>query len=451
MVVAVGNLLSDRYRIDQQIGKGSFAQVFSATDARLKRRVAVKVLDPALTAQPDYRGRFEREAQRVAELEHPNILSIFDYGEADSSIFLVMPFIDGGTLAEKLRRQGRLSLQEAGDYLEQAASALDFAHERNIVHGDVKPQNMLLGDDGKRLLLADFGFAKALSAPAAAQVQSGGMGNTAYMAPEQFQGNVGPASDIYALGCIVFEMLTGTTPFTGSPDQVMYGQVMGAPPSIVERSHGQLPEALQIVIEIALARLPEDRFKSAGELVAAIREASASPVLSGSGSVAPPPPGMGDIQARATQVAAEPLPPQLVVTDGRAIAPTQGVLIAPPPQEIIAPFEPTVDQILAARSWGWKIAQSWWVVVPFLTLALLSWLVFGYIGVRARRIRWLLWGLVYFVAVTLVLVFSDTSFSAWMALVTWVGSSGHAFVVALAYLRRLAVMQARPERRGWIF
>jgi serine/threonine-protein kinase len=442
MGIAVGSLLGDRYQLDRLVGTGNFARVFLATDRRLKRRVAVKVLDPALVAQSDFRARFEREAQRIAELEHPNILSTYDYGDAEGTSYVVAPFVDGGTLAGKLTGQGRLGLPEAGDYLDQAAAALDYAHERGIVHGDVKPQNMLLRDGGKRLLLADFGVAAALNTSGTPRLPADRGDAFAYLAPEQFGGSAGRASDIYALGCVLFAMITGSPPFTGTVEQVRYGHTLSAPPSFRERGLGQAPESLQIVIEIALARQPGDRFRTAGELAAAFREAIASMEPSGTTQVAIRPPLASNSQSGVGQATIAPPPPPLAaMAGGRAPGHLAG--LAPPPG---------LDEgrVLAAKSWGWKIAHSWWVPVPFLTLSLLGWLAFLYIGLRARRVRWLIWALAYFTLVALALAYSGTTLSGWLILVAWFGSGGQAVVVAYSYLRRLAVIQEYPERRGWI-
>jgi hypothetical protein len=435
MGIAAGSLLNDRYHLDRQIGQGGFAQVFLATDRHLNRQVAVKVLDPALAAQPDFLERLDLETQRNAVLEHPNILGFNDYGEADGGVFLVMPYVDCGTLAEKRKTQGHFSLPEAASYLEQAAAALDFAHERGIIHRDVKPQNMLLRDNGRTLLLADFGLANLLGTSASTQARSGVVGTVAYMAPEQFQGNIERPIDLYALGCVLFELLTGTVPFTGPTEQVMYGHTLGAIPSVVERSQGRLPASLQPVIDQALAKSPETRFASAGDLARAFGQACAAPTSPASAQVAPQ-------TARSTALAA---------AGGAGMSPQ----VAAIGQDYTPPFlpggepAPTADQLLAARSWGWKIAQSWWIVLPFVSLALLSWTAFAYIGLRARRIRWLVWALVYFAMVVLALVYSDTSLSGWLILIAWVGSIGHAAVVARAYLRRLAVAQAQPNQRPW--
>jgi eukaryotic-like serine/threonine-protein kinase len=268
-VVASGDVLNGRYHLGTQVGRGAFARVYLGTDQSLKRQVAVKVLNPELTQDRTFLARFAEEAQHVAALEHQNILSVYDYGTVEDTAFLVMPYVAGGTLRDKLDRMGRLTLQEANDYLGQAAAGLDYAHAHNIVHRDVKPENMLLRDDG-RLLLADFGVAKVLKETRMSSSRSAA-GTPYYMAPEAWKGQVGRATDVYALGCMLFEMLAGSTPYSGSIEQLLYSHTQAAIPSLVDRSGDHRLAGLQVVIERALAKDPLDRFTSAGELAAAVQ------------------------------------------------------------------------------------------------------------------------------------------------------------------------------------
>lgn len=227
-MIAAGTVLDGRYRLDHQLARRGFARVFLGSDLRLRRYVAVEVLNPELLGAPveqDFRARFATEAAVVARLDHPNILGLRDYGEAEGTLYLVMPYVAGGTLEDRLRGTSGLPLDLAGRYLRQAALALDYAHGQRVVHRDVKPQNMLLCADGERLLLADFGIARLVDAATALRSRTATLGTLAYMAPEQFQGRAGPATDVYALGCVLFQLLTGEVPYTGPTEQVMFAHV----------------------------------------------------------------------------------------------------------------------------------------------------------------------------------------------------------------------------------
>ncbi|MDP9375599.1 MAG: serine/threonine protein kinase, partial [Chloroflexota bacterium] len=285
-MIGEGSVLDGRYRLERLLGRGGFAQVFQATHLLLQRPVAVKLLRPDLASQEDERSfleDFAREARTVAALNHDHILSVTDYGEVEGTAYLVMPLVTGGTIHDRIRREGRLSLQQAGAYLRQVAAALDYAHGRQppLVHRDIKPQNMLLRAEDDRLLLADFGIAKVLGT-ASTHSSTRVMGTLVYMAPEQFHGQVLPATDIYALGCTLFEMLTGEPPYSGPTQQVIYSHLMAPIPSIAERSRGRLPAGLQEVIDRALAKKPEERFRSAGELAGAFEAAGARIIAAGS-------------------------------------------------------------------------------------------------------------------------------------------------------------------------
>ena len=268
-------ILNTRYRLEKKIGQGGFAQVFLATDLLLKRTIAIKILNSDLGEDYNFLERFGAEARAVAAFDHPNILPVYDYGQTEGTAYLVMPYVEGGTLGDRLRRERKLSLVQANGYLQQVAAALDYAHKRNVVHRDIKPQNMLLRSEDNRLLLTDFGISKVLSS-ASAQSVTGLMGTLSYMAPEQLSGNVGIGTDIYALGCVLFQMLSGAVPYTGPTEQVIMGHLTGPIPSLVERSEGQIGSAVQAVIERALAKRPEDRYASAGKLAQAFAAAVAA-------------------------------------------------------------------------------------------------------------------------------------------------------------------------------
>ena len=258
----VGSTLNKRYRLDNKIGEGGFASVFLAMDLELGRQVAVKILGQDWTRDKDLLTRFRNEARAIAILDHPNILQIYDFGVAKGAPFLVMPYLSGGTLAARMKRE-RLTLDEIGFYLDQVGSALDYAHQHGIVHRDVKPANLLIRNDGQ-LVLMDFGLAKLLD-NVALQASTLVLGTVAYMAPEQCLGMVSAASDIYMLGVILYQMLAGKLPYEGNTTQIMVGHVHAAPGSLIGQSTMQavpqlVVQALDQVIMKVLAKAPGDRY-----------------------------------------------------------------------------------------------------------------------------------------------------------------------------------------------
>lgn len=304
-MIGVGDVLHDRFVLDRQVGQGGFARVFLATDRRLKRRVAVKILDPTLATDPAFAARFADEARAVAALDHPHILGLFDYGEAGDVAFLVMPYISGGTLHDLLRRERVLSPSRAAIYLSQAAEALDHAHRQGLIHRDVKPQNMLLREEDGRLLLTDFGIAKAIDAETTGTSRP--MGTIAYMAPEQFGGRVTPATDIYALGCVLFQMLAGTPPYTGTTQEILRGHILAPIPNLAARLPGPVSPALQLVLDRALAKEPKDRYATARAFAEAFAPSITSVTHAEMPTLSTPPPLMPTSPVPVAQ-GAEPLP-----------------------------------------------------------------------------------------------------------------------------------------------
>ncbi len=262
-----------QYEIIALLGEGGMATVYRARQKSVRREVAVKVIDPRLVKTAQFIARFEREAQTVASLSHPHILKVFDYGQEDDLVYLVMELLTGGSLAEWIRK-GPLPPVVASRLLDQIAPALDYAHRRSIIHRDLKPQNVLLDED-QNAFLSDFGIAKLLDETTVLTHPGAVMGTPAYMAPEQWKGGelVDSRSDIYALGIILFEMLTGRLPFAGdTPFRIMHMHIY-EPPPLVQQVMPQLPSGIDQVIGKALAKDREERFVSASSLAEAFKDA----------------------------------------------------------------------------------------------------------------------------------------------------------------------------------
>ncbi|MGB9791158.1 MAG: Stk1 family PASTA domain-containing Ser/Thr kinase [Thermacetogeniaceae bacterium] len=263
----VGRILGNRYEIIAKLGSGGMANVYQAKDRVLNRVVTVKVLRDELAEDKDFVRRFQLEAQAVASLSHPNIVSIYDVGEEDGLPYLVMEYVDGCNLKEIIKREGRLSPSEAISIGMQVCAALAHAHEKGIIHRDIKPHNILVMPGG-RVKVADFGLARVLSLPAATMTQSGTvMGSVHYFSPEQAKGeDVGPESDIYSLGVVLYEALAGHVPFQGdNPITVALKHIQEEPPSL-RRENPAVSPALEEIIFKAMAKDPSKRFASAREM-----------------------------------------------------------------------------------------------------------------------------------------------------------------------------------------
>jgi tetratricopeptide (TPR) repeat protein len=265
-------LLPERYRDPQRIGLGGMGEIYRATDEVLGRTVVVKVLGAAHAGDHAIRERFTREALSAARLSgRPNVVTIFDVGEWEGRPFIVMEHFAGGSVEDELR-DGRVSLGQALAWLEQAALALDAAHAEGIVHRDVKPGNLLLDRDGN-LHVADFGIASA--AGMASLTHTGTvLGTVSYLSPEQAQGErATPASDRYGLAVVAFELLAGERPFKADTAAAEAAAHVGAPVPAISERRPDLPRELDQVFARALAKRPEERYASAAELVAAVRDA----------------------------------------------------------------------------------------------------------------------------------------------------------------------------------
>jgi eukaryotic-like serine/threonine-protein kinase len=259
------NRLADRYSVERELGKGGMATVFLARDIRHDREVAIKVLHPELSASIGAE-RFEREIKLSAKLQHPHILGLIDSGEADGLLYYVMPFVKGEALRDRLDREGQLPIEDAIQIALETADALGYAHAQGIIHRDIKPENILLS--GGHALVADFGIARAATEAGASKLTQTGMaiGTPVYMAPEQSVGDaVGPTSDLYSLGCVLYEMLAGEPPFTAkNPQALMARHAMEAVPSI-RIVRNTVPEEVEDTIFAAMAKVPADRPQNAAQ------------------------------------------------------------------------------------------------------------------------------------------------------------------------------------------
>ncbi|MBE1534425.1 serine/threonine-protein kinase [Actinomadura algeriensis] len=287
-----GAELDGRYRLESVIGRGGMGEVWRAVDRRLRRPVAVKVLPAELADVPGAMERFEREAEATAALQHPGIMVVFDVGRTDAGLaFLVMELLEGEDLRTIMRRNpGGLPVEEAVDFAAQLADALAAAHSRGIVHRDIKPANLFVLPDG-RLKLCDFGIAGLADAATRLTQDGGSVGTPLYMAPEQFRGGGADfRSDLYALGCVLHELLTGGPPFrsgSGLPG-LLYAHLNEAPPP-VGAARPEVPPQLERLVLDLLAKTVDQRPVSA-EAVASLLRAADDGAPSGGPPTAPPPP-----------------------------------------------------------------------------------------------------------------------------------------------------------------
>src|SRR5438309_6734610 len=259
--------VGDAYHIERELGRGGMATVYLAQDLKHHRPVAIKVLNPELAGAlgPE---RFLREIEIAARLNHPHILALIDSGEADGFLYYVMPYVEGESLRERLKREGQLPLEEALRIAREVASALSHAHSHDVVHRDIKPENILIS--GGEAVVADFGIARAIVAAGAETLTDTGLavGTPGYMSPEHATGamRLDGLSDVYSLGCVLYEMLAGHPPFLGTTAQEILARhsLDAVPPLRTIRP--ELPPALERVVLKALAKSPVDRWRSPAAL-----------------------------------------------------------------------------------------------------------------------------------------------------------------------------------------
>ena len=260
----IDRIFDRRYVIKRKLGSGGMADVYLAEDQELGRRVALKLLNERHAADEQFVERFRREAQSAAGLNHPNIVSIFDRGRAEGTYYIAMEYLDGRTLKELLVRNGPTPIPIAIDYARQILGALSFAHRNGIVHRDIKPHNIVVGADG-RLKVTDFGIARS----GASQMTEAGsiVGTAQYLSPEQARGApVDPRSDLYSLGIVLYEMLTGKVPFTGDTPVEIAMKHLSQVPEPPSKLRPEVPHDLDAVVMRALAKDPDQRYASAEEM-----------------------------------------------------------------------------------------------------------------------------------------------------------------------------------------
>jgi len=332
-----------RYIIKSELGRGGMATVYHAYDPNFERNVAIKVLPAAFLHDPQFRVRFEREAKMIALLEHPAIVPVYDFGEQESQPYIVMRFMAGGSLADRIAH-GAIPFDETSRIIARLAPALDVAHARGIVHRDIKPGNVLFDQYGNAFL-SDFGIARLTQAAATTITGESIVGTPAYMSPEQVQGNktIDGRSDIYAMGVLIYQMLTGQTPYQAdTPAKVMLMHILEPVPTILDK-RADLPPGCEEIIACAMAKEPTDRFSTTAELASTMETLVRSPQMPVQVQRAGP--IDQTLLSAATVVAAPKTTPPIV----RRAASTAGTLAAQPRASAAVPI-PVAGPPVARRS-----------------------------------------------------------------------------------------------------
>jgi serine/threonine-protein kinase len=322
--------LNDRYELQQRIGRGGMADVFLARDLLLDRPVAIKVLFPEFAVDPNFVERFRREAQSAANLNHPNIVGVYDWGKYANTYFMAMEYVQGRTLADILKANGHVTSQQAAEIASEVAAALGFAHRNNVVHRDIKPANILIGSNGQ-VKVADFGIARALNAPTESSLTQAGsvMGTATYFSPEQAQGaQPDPRSDLYSLGIVLYEMVAGRPPFSGeNPVSIAYKQVHENPQPL-NQLVADVPKPFEAIVAKLLAKKPEVRYQTAEDVRDDLRRfrngepvQALAAVLGTAAAVAPRPPQVAATTAMARTTG--PLPGVTTAMGRTAVQPQQ--------------------------------------------------------------------------------------------------------------------------------
>ena len=338
----IGTLFDGRYKVLRRLGAGGMANVYLAEDQELGRRVAIKILNDRHAHDAQFVERFRREAKNAAGLSHPNVVAIYDRGEAEGTYYIAMEYLDGRSLKELIVSRGPAPIPVAIDYARQILAALRFAHRNGIVHRDIKPHNVLVDTEG-RVKVTDFGIARA---GAASQMTEAGsiVGTAQYLSPEQAKGTaVDQRSDIYSLGIVLYELLTGSVPFTGdTPFEIAMKHISETPEPPSER-RPDVPRELDFVVMRALAKDPADRYQSAEEMDADLDRVARGVAVS------------RQTEESATQIMSAPTTVMSATTAATQVAPPRRTAVAPPPPP--PPVYYDYEEPLTRRPlWPWLLA-----------------------------------------------------------------------------------------------
>jgi serine/threonine-protein kinase len=351
----IDTLFDGRYRIQRKLGAGGMADVYLAEDQELGRRVAIKILNSRHGNDDQFIERFRREAKNAAALNHPNIVSIYDRGEAEDTYYIAMEFLDGRTLKELIIGRGAAPINVAIEYARQILSALRFAHRHGIVHRDIKPHNVLVDGEG-RVKVTDFGIARA----GTSQMTEAGsiVGTAQYLSPEQARGGeVDPRSDLYSLGIVLYELLTGQTPFDGETPVEIAMKHLSTTPKPPSKLRPDVPRELDMVVMRALAKNPDERYQSADEMEGDLERVARGARVSAT------------TQDTATQVLRRP-----AVAATAAASATAATMIAPPPASATGAVPPTVvaEEEEYEEGGADRPLWPWLVAVGFVVAAVIA-------------------------------------------------------------------------------
>jgi eukaryotic-like serine/threonine-protein kinase len=351
----IDTLFDGRYRIQRKLGAGGMADVYLAEDQELGRRVAIKILNSRHGNDDQFIERFRREAKNAAALNHPNIVSIYDRGEAEDTYYIAMEFLDGRTLKELIVSRGAAPINVTVEYARQILSALRFAHRHGIVHRDIKPHNVLVDAEG-RVKVTDFGIARAGTSQ---MTETGSIVGTAqYLSPEQARGGeVDPRSDLYSLGIVLYELLTGKTPFDGETPVEIAMKHLSTTPKPPSKLRPDIPRELDMVVLRALAKNPDDRYQTADEMEADLERVARGARVSAT-----------TVDA-ATEVLRRPAP-----AEAAAASATAATMIAPPPSAAAAGAPPAVveEEEVVAGEGADRPLWPWLVAVGFVIAAVIA-------------------------------------------------------------------------------